>query len=184
VVCDCENAFERRKRDARVAIEAVHRVGARLIGPLDRATAEENNPAALAKAMSGAKVTLEAGLKASEREGKPISAKFEVEDGKLELSVYAAKDKDFVEVVVDPATAATVKTEKITGGDDLKDANIHSGSMATATQSLQSTTDATVKANAGFRAVSVVPDLKNGRSVAVVTLLQGTSFKTVTMPLD
>ena len=155
-----------------------------VIASLDRATAEENDPAALAKAMPGAKVTLEAGLKASEREGKPISAKFEVEDGKLQLSVYAAKDNDFVEVVLDPATAATLKTEKITDGDDLKDANIQSGSLATATQSLQSSIDATVKANAGFRAVSVVPDLKNGRSVAVVTLLQGTSFKTVTMPLD
>jgi hypothetical protein len=154
-----------------------------VIAPLDRATAEEDDPAALAKAMSGAKVTLEAALKASEREGKPISAKFEIEDGKLQLSVYAARDKDFVEVVLDPATAATIKSEKITG-DDLKDANIQSGSLATATQSLQSATDATVKANAGFRAVSAVPDLRNGRSVAVVTLLQGTSFKTVTMPLD
>jgi len=145
--------------------------------------ADEDNPAALAKAMSGAKATLEAGLKASEREGKPISAKFEVEDGKLQLSVYAAKDRDFVEVVLDPATAAIVKTEKITGGDDLKDANIQSGALATATQSLESATEAAVKANAGFRAVSVVPDLKDGLSVAVVTLSQGNNFKTVTMPL-
>ena len=145
--------------------------------------AEQANPAALAAAMQDAKATLEAGLKASEREGKPISAKFEIEDGQLQLSVYAAKGDGFVEVVVDPTTAAIVKTEKITGGDDLKAANIQTGSLATATQSLQSATEAAVKANAGFRAVSVVPDLKDGRSVAVVTLSQGTDFKTVTMPL-
>jgi hypothetical protein len=146
--------------------------------------AEEANPAALATAMQGAKATLEAGLKASEREGKPISAKFEIEDGKLQLSVYTSKDKAFAEVVLDPATAAVTKTEKITDGDDLKEANEQAGAMATAARSLQAATEAAVAANAGFRAVSTVPDLKEGRSVAIVTLLQGTNFKKVTMPLD
>src|SRR5580700_8416956 len=107
-----------------------------VIASLDRATAEENNPAALAKAMPGAKVTLEAGLKASEREGKPISAKFEVEDGKLQLSVYAAKDNGFAEVVLDPATGAITKTEKITTGDDLKEATAQGAAMAKAKLSL------------------------------------------------
>jgi hypothetical protein len=145
--------------------------------------AEEFNPAALATAMQGAKATLEAGLRASEREGKPISAKFEIEDGKLQLSVYATKGDGFVEVVLDPATAAIVKSEKITDGEDLKDARIQSGAMATATQSLLPATEAVVKANAGSRAVSVTPDMKDGLSVAVVTLLQGTNFRNVTAPL-
>ena len=48
--------------------------------------------AELAKALSGAKLSLGAGLTASASEGKPISAKFEVEDGKLQLSVYTEKD--------------------------------------------------------------------------------------------
>jgi hypothetical protein len=145
--------------------------------------AEDANPAALATAMQGAKATLEAGLKASEREGKPVSAKFEIEDGKLQLSVYAAKGDGFVEVVLDPATASIVKSEKITDGDDLKEAQIQSGSLATTTQPLRSATEAVVKANAGSRAVSVMPDLQDGLSVAVVTLLQGTRFRKVTIPL-
>jgi hypothetical protein len=146
--------------------------------------AEEANPAKLAAAMQGAKATLEAGLKASEREGKPISAKFEIEDGKLQLSVYVTKGDGFVEVVLDPATAAIVKSEKITDGEDLKEARTQTGSLATATQTLLSATEAVVKANAGSRAVSVMPDMKDGLSVAVVTLLlQGTNFQKVTAPL-
>lgn len=38
---------------------------------------------------------------ASESEGQPISGKFEVEDGKLQLAVYTAKDGKFFEVIVD-----------------------------------------------------------------------------------
>jgi hypothetical protein len=60
---------------------------------LDAATDEEDNPTALAGAMSGVKTTLEAGLKASEREGEPISAKFGIEDGKLQLSIYTATEE-------------------------------------------------------------------------------------------
>src|SRR5215469_7940266 len=88
---------------------------------------EDDNPAALARGMQGAKATLQAG----EREGKPISAKFEIEDGKLQLSVYAATANGFVEALLDPSSAAVVKVEKITGGEDLTEANAQSGSLAT-----------------------------------------------------
>ena len=44
--------------------------------------------AKLADAVKHAKVSLDAGLKASQREGKPISGKFELEDRKLQLSIY------------------------------------------------------------------------------------------------
>jgi hypothetical protein len=51
------------------------------------AQAEEGNPAALAATMKNAMATLQGGLTASEPQGTPISAKFEIEDGKLQLSV-------------------------------------------------------------------------------------------------
>ena len=50
----------------------------------------EGDPTALAAQMKGLKVTLAQGLAASASKGKPISAKFELEDGKLQLSVYTA----------------------------------------------------------------------------------------------
>ena len=51
----------------------------------EAAEAAKNAPA-LAAAVKDATVSLEAGLRASEAEGKPISGKFEIEDGKLQLS--------------------------------------------------------------------------------------------------
>ena len=51
--------------------------------------------AELAKALKDAKVSLAEGLAASEREGQPISGKFELEEGKLQLSVYTMKSNAF-----------------------------------------------------------------------------------------
>src|SRR5262249_36926656 len=141
------------------------------------ASAEEKDQAALARALQPAKATLEAGLKASEREGKLISAKFEIEDGKLQLSIYTAKGDAFTEAVLDPATGAIVKAEKITDAADLKEAQAQSAAMSKAKESLLAATEAAVKANSGFRAVSVAPELKDGHPVAEVTMLQGSTFK-------
>ena len=56
--------------------------------------------------------------------------------------------------------------------------------MAKAKVPLLTATETAVKANAGSRAVSIVPELKNGHATAEVTLLQGTAFKKVTEKLD
>jgi hypothetical protein len=148
------------------------------------ARAEEGNPAALAAAMKNATATLQGGLKASEAQGTPISAKFEIEEGKLQLSVYTMKGNDFVEVVADPNTGAVAKAEKITEADDLKEATEQKAAMAKAKVPLLTAAETAVKANAGSRAVSIVPELKGGQAVAEVTLLQGTAFKKVTEKLD
>jgi hypothetical protein len=148
------------------------------------ARAEESNPAALAAAMKNATATLQGGLRASEAQGTPISAKFEIEDGKLQLSVYTMKGNDFMEVVADPNTGAVAKAEKITEADDLKEATEQKAAMAKAKVPLLTSAETAVKANAGSRAVSIVPELKGGQAVAEVTLLQGTAFKKVTEKLD
>ena len=61
------------------------------------AWAEESDSAALAAAMESTTATLQGGLKASEAQGTPISAKFEIEDGKLQLSIYTMKGSDFID---------------------------------------------------------------------------------------
>src|SRR5215471_10270802 len=144
----------------------------------------EDDPAALAAAMKSASATLQGGLKASEAQGTPISAKFEIEDGKLQLSIYTMKGSDFMEVVADPNTGAIAKSEKITDAGDLKEAAEQKAAMAKAKVPLLTATETAVKANAGSRAVSVVPELKGGQAMAEVTLLQGTAFKKVTEKLD
>ena len=148
------------------------------------AWAEGSGSAALAAAMKNATATLQGGLKASEAQGTPISAKFEIEDGKLQLSVYTMKGNDFMEVVADPKTGAIAKTEKITDAGDLKEAPAQKAAMAKAKVPLLTATETAVNANAGSRAVSVVPELKDGQATAEVTLLTGNTLKKVTEKLD
>jgi hypothetical protein len=145
---------------------------------------DDKEHAELAKALKGVKTSLEKGLSASEPQGKPISGKFEVEDGKLQLSVYTMKGDKFSEVIVDHKTGKTAKTEAITGGEDLSAAKSQSAAMAKAKLSLRSATEKAVKANKGFQAVSVTPSLKDGHPVADVTLVKGDEFKTASEKLD
>ncbi len=145
---------------------------------------KESEKQALAKDVKTVKVSLEKGLSASEAEGKPISAKFEIEDGKLQLSVYTAKDGKFYEVIVDHKTGKVAKTEPITSGDDLTAAKAQNEAMAKSKTSLRSAVGQALKANKGYRAVSATPSLEGGRSAAEVTLVKGNEWKTVKEKLD
>jgi len=86
--------------------------------------------------------------------------------------------------VLDPTTGAIVKAENITEADDLKEAQQQSEAMSKPKQSLLAAIEAAAKANSGFRAVSIEPELKDGHTVAEVTLLQGSTFKKVSSKLD
>jgi hypothetical protein len=138
----------------------------------------------LAKALKEAKIPLQRGLAASAKEGKPISAKYEVEDGKLQLSVYTMKGAGFSEVIVDHNTGKIAKTEPITQGDDLAHAKEQSAAMAKAKRSLGAAASEAIKENRGYRVVSVMPALKDDHPVADVTLVKGTEWKTVSEKLD
>src|SRR5215470_9893994 len=138
----------------------------------------------LATKMKEAKISLEKGIAASKASGTPISAKYEVENGKLQLSVYTAKGDSFSEVIVDHKTGKVAKTEPITGGDDLTHAKAQSEAMAKAKRSLEAAAAAAVKKNNGFRVVSVMPEMKDGHPVADVTLVKGEEWKTVSEKLE
>lgn len=137
------------------------------------------NAQSLAPALKAAKVSLASGLRAAEKEGRPISGKFELEEGKLQLSVYTAKDDKFSEVIVDHVTGKVAKTEPITGGEDLAAAQKQVQAMAKAKHSLRDVIAQAEKANPGYHAVSVVPEIENGKAQADVTLLKGTASKSV-----
>jgi hypothetical protein len=148
------------------------------------ARAEGGDPAALAAALKDTAATLQGGLKASEREGTPISAKFEIEDGKLQLSVYTMKGDAFIEITEDPKADGTAKVEKITDAEDVEAAAAQKAAMAKAKLPLLAATETAVKANVGFRAVSIFPQLQDGHPVAEVTLVRGATFKKVMERLD
>ena len=145
---------------------------------------EEGNQAAVAKAVMSARVSLERGLVASASHGQPISAKFELEEGKLQLSVYTAKGGKFFEVVVDHTSGTVVKAEPITEGEDLTAAQSQIAALAKAQRSLRAAVEQALRGNAGSRAVSVTPSLKDGRAVADVTLAKGEEVKTASVPLQ
>jgi hypothetical protein len=56
--------------------------------------------------------------------------------------------------------------------------------MAKAKRSLDAAATEAVKENKGYRAVSVMPGLKDGHPVAEVELVKGTDWKTVSEKLD
>jgi uncharacterized membrane protein YkoI len=138
----------------------------------------------LAAALKDAKIPLERGLTASAKEGTPISAKYEMDEGKLQLSIYTMKGDSFSEVIVDHKTGKVAKTEAITHGDDLTHAKAQAEAMQRAKRSLGAAASEAAKENKGFRVVSIMPALKDGHPVADVTLVKGTAWKTVSEKLD
>ena len=169
--------------DHRAVLSAIFALIFACIGPAAR-SAEGEDQAALIKAVSGAKVSLQQGLAASTSNGQPISGKFEIENGKLQLSVYTAKDGKFYEVLVDYTTGAPAKVEPITEGDDLAAAKAQSAAMAKSKTQLKEALDKATGQASAARAVSVAPELKDGHVVASIALLKGNQLETITERLD
>ena len=165
-------------------LAALLTIGA-IAGP-SAAAADDSEPsgAAVAKYMPTAKITLQEGLTAAESQGRPLSGKYEVEDGHFQLSVYTTKDGKFSEVLVDHNTGKVAKSEAITEGDDLADVKKQIEACGRSKKSLQSAVDKAEQASAGYRAIGVAPKLSGGHAVAVVTLLKGTQLKSLSEPLE
>ncbi len=117
----------------------------------------------LIRLLHASKINLQQGLAASEQQGQPISAKFEVDEGKLQLSVYTVKEGKFSEVLV---------------------VHTNGKAMTDAKTTLKEAVDKAVTSSANVRVVSAVPSLKNGRPVVSIVLLDGEQLKTVQQPLD
>src|SRR6266446_5430224 len=145
---------------------------------------DEGDQAAVVKALPQAKVSLGQALLASAHEGTPISAKFEVEDGKLQLSIYTMKGDKYSEVIVDHVSGKVAKTEAITEGEDLGEAKKQSAAMKGAKKSLAAALQEALKVNSGYQAISIEPSLKDGHAVAEVVLTKGVEIKTVDEKLD
>lgn len=131
------------------------------------------------KALGGAKISLAKGLNAAQAKGKAISGKYEMEDGKLQLSIYTASKGKHEEVIVDHMTGKVAKSEEIKEGEDLDHAIAQSKAMAKATTSLSAAVTKAVKANNGYRAISVVPSLEQDKPIATIVLENSTGTKTV-----
>ena len=138
----------------------------------------------LAPVVSSSKVTLEQGLAASKKNGKPVSAKFEVENGKPQLSIYTVKDgSKYFEVIVDQTSGEIAKADPITGGDDLTEAKKQNDGMFRATRELREAVKEAKRDNPGYQADSVWSEMKGGHSIATVTLVKDNDWKTAVIDL-
>ena len=145
---------------------------------------DEANAVALAKALPEATVSLEQGLKTSGRAGTPISAKYEIENGALQLSVYTMNRDQFSEVIVDHMSGAIRKSEAITEGEDFKAATAQGAAMSKAKILLEAAVGNALTAQPGYRAVGVEAALENGHPAATTTLMKGDDVKKVMETLD
>jgi hypothetical protein len=123
-------------------------------------------------------------LRASASKGKPISGKYELEAGKLQLSVYVSSSDTYSEVIVDHATGKVAASEPLTKPEDLDAAKPQSAAMKKAKRTLADAAASAVKTHKGAPALSVTPALKDGRAVAEVVLVTPQGETSVTEPLD
>lgn len=145
---------------------------------------ESAGASSVAAMLPKAKVSLDRGIAASEKTGKPISAKYEIDEGRFQLSVYTMKDDRFYQVIVDHETGKIAGTEAIAAGDDLKDARTQSEATAKAKRPLRVVLRAVLKGQPGYLAVSIVPELKDRKPVATISLMKGEETKTVVERLN
>src|SRR5215469_5820915 len=138
----------------------------------------------LATTIKNVRGTLEDGLKASERLGKPISAKFAVERGVVYLDISIAKNDSFSEVILYPTIRMITEIVEVIDAAELKIAVEQKAAIERASMSLLSAAENAVKANDGSRVVSIFPVLEEGHPIAVVTLVRNGEFNTVIEELN
>ena len=148
------------------------------------AAMSDKEKAELAPVVAGSKVTLEQGMLTSLKNGKPVSAKFEIESGKAQLSIYTVKEgSKYFEVIVDQTSGEIAKADPITGGDDLTEAKKQNDGMFRATRELREAVKEAKRDNPGYSAVSVWSEMKDNHSVATVMLVKENDWKTAVIDL-
>jgi hypothetical protein len=143
-----------------------------------------DNRSELAGALRNVTVLLENGVSASEHHGMPISAKYEIDGGRLQLSVYTTAHDQFWEVIVDHQTGNVRGVGPIRGDENLATAQSQKATLANARFPLAAAIAEAVRGAPGYRAVSAAPTLNEGRPVLKVMLVSGNDWKSVSLGLE
>jgi hypothetical protein len=148
------------------------------------AAMSDKDKAEIAPVVAGTTVTLEQGLIASKKNGKPVSGKFEIENGKPQLSIYTVKDgSKYYEVIVDHSSGNIAKADPIAEGDDLTTAKKQNDGLFRATRELSEAVKEAKRDNPGYRAAAVWSEIKDGHSMATVMLVKNSHWKTAVVDL-
>jgi hypothetical protein len=145
--------------------------------------ATPSDPAALAAQLASAPITLQQALAAAETRGQPLSAKFDIHDGLLRLSVDIAKGSDLLQIVIGHTTGRIVSMDPMSAAEGVAASSKVAG-MAKASKALKTAVDEAEQDAMGYRAVSVVPGLRMHHAVATVILVKGKKFKSVSERLE
>jgi len=149
------------------------------------AWSEEPDQAALIKAIGGAKITLAQGIaQVAKGTEVPTEAKYEMEDGKLMLSVYtsakgfdtAAEDNSFNEYGGEATTAAWSPKKEVFA--DLKHIARSAGYHTLLSMTKQTIPAVIQKASGQGTVISVKEKVRNGKPVFEVLTVQGNAIKT------
>src|SRR5262245_57582302 len=84
----------------------------------------------LARELRDAWLPLESGMAMSRSEGTPISAKYEIDNGTFQLSVYTASGDRLSEIIVDHSVGTIAKVDALTDSGDLAAAHDQKEAMA------------------------------------------------------
>src|SRR5215472_16843689 len=158
--------------------------GLATLGSSSAAWSEDANQAALIKALGGAKHSLLQGIaQVAKGSEVPIEAKYEMEDGKLMLSIYtsakgfdtAAEDNSFNEYIGDATTTTWAPKKEVFA--DLK--HIARSAQYHALLSMTKTNLPMIieKASAQGTVLSVKEKIRNGKPVFEVMVVQGNTIK-------
>ena len=126
--------------------------------------AEENFLSAVIRELPQATVSLDQALRATKREGTPVSAEYDVQDGDLQSSVYAKNGDQFSEVIVDPKSGSILKTKPLTDPTEINEAQEQSAALSKAKLPLEPAIAAVSAKNTGYRAISVIPMIGDDRT--------------------
>ena len=159
--------------------------GLAMLGSSFAARAEEGGQAALLKALGDAKLTLAQGIaQVAKGTEVPTEAKYEMENGKLMLSVYtsakgfetAAEDNSFNEYIGDATTGSWAPKKEVFA--DLKHI-ARSAQYHTLLSMTKVTIPAIIqKASPQGTVFSVKEKVRNGKPVFEVMTVQGSTAKT------
>jgi hypothetical protein len=160
-------------------------VGLMALGSSSALWSAEEDQAALLKAIGSAKVSLQQGIaQVAKGSEVPTEAKYEMENGKLMLSVYtsakplstAAEDNSFNEYIGEATTAAWAPKKEVFA--DLK--HIARSAQYHTLLSMTKVTIPTIiqKASAQGTVFSVKEKIRNGKPVFEVMTAQGNTAKT------
>jgi hypothetical protein len=139
--------------------------------------------AALSAALKDSKVPLHAGIRMVSKEAIPLSANYELKEGKLLLAVYTVRGDEFFETIVDPQTGKAIMGGPITIDDDLVVVREQAKVVTGSSHPLWEVVFRVERANQGYRAVSVVPEQGEQGPAAIVILMKDLELMAVEVGL-